>query len=415
MVNAARKTDRKVDTKRVREWCKQEEKLLAVKNYGRTKRLSGAGRPFKCENMEGELNEWIRDRRERSLRVSRKMIQWKAKELFQNSSSSEKQDLNFSASDGWLSGFLKRNHLSLRRRTSVAQKLPDDVKEKIVRYLLYVEGLRKNCIYRPGSIAAADETPVWIDPVQDKTIEQTGARSVKLFSTGNHKTRFTVMLAALGDGKKLLPFIVMKGKKLPPELLNMKDCIIVMSDNGWMNEETTLDWLNKCWGTFSFGRRLLAWDAFCAHKTSKVKSALRKMQTDVAMIPGGCTSVLQALDISWNKPFKAAFASLYEEGVETTGCRDSNRTEAGNARPPCKSLLCQWVVKAWNTIGKDLILKSFIVSGLTSDLNGNDDGKLRAVKELGIGDFLREARRLEPPIDIENDVSSSDESISDSD
>ena len=184
-----------------------------------------------------------------------------------------------------------------------------------------------------------------------------------------------------------------------------------------MNEETTctLDWLNKCWGTFSFGRRLLVWDAFSAHKTSKVKSALRKMQMDVAMIPGGCTSVLQAPDISWNKPFKAAFASLYEEWVETTGCRDSNRTEAGNSRPPSKSLLCQWVVKAWNTIGKDLILKSFLVSGLTSDLHGNDDGKLCAVKELGIGDFLREARHLEPSIDIENDVSSSDESLSNSD
>ena len=101
--------------------------------------------------------------------------------------------------------------------------------------------------------------------------------------------------------------------------------------------------------------------------------------------------------------------------VETTGCRDSNRTEAGNARPPSKSLLCQWVIKAWNTIGKDLILKSFLVSGLTSDLHGNDDGKLRAVKELGIGDFLREARHLEPSIDIGNDVSSSDESLFDSD
>ena len=108
VVDTARKTSKKnaaklhkVDTKQVREWCKQEEKLLAVKNCGRTKRLSGAGRPFKCENMEEALNEWIRDQRQRSLRVSRKMIQWKAKELFQNSPTCEKHDLNFSASDGW--------------------------------------------------------------------------------------------------------------------------------------------------------------------------------------------------------------------------------------------------------------------------------------------------------------------------
>lgn len=137
--------------------CKQEEKLQAMKNYGRTKRLPGAGRPFKCENLEEELSEWICDRRARSLRVSRKMIQWKAKEFFQKTPASEKRDLNFSASDGLLHGFIKRNHLSLRRRTSVAQKLPHDVKEKIVRYLLYVEGLRKNCVYRSSAIGAADE------------------------------------------------------------------------------------------------------------------------------------------------------------------------------------------------------------------------------------------------------------------
>ena len=110
----------KVDAKRVREWRQQEEKLRAVTNDRSTKRLPGAGRPFKCESLEEALSEWVADRRARSLQVSRKMIQWKAKELFQKTPTDEKQDLNFSASDGWLSGFMKRNHLSLRRRTTVA-------------------------------------------------------------------------------------------------------------------------------------------------------------------------------------------------------------------------------------------------------------------------------------------------------
>ena len=112
------------------------------------------------------------------------------------------------------------------------------------------------------------------------------------------------------------------------------------------------------------------------------------MQTDIAMIPGGCTSLLQAPDISWNKPFKAAYASLYEEWVSSIGCLESNRTEAGNPRPPSKLLLCQWVVKAWDMVDKEIIQKSFLSSALTTNLNGSDDCNIHAVKELDIGDYL---------------------------
>ena len=44
------------------------------------------------------------------------------------------------------------------------------------------------------------------------------------------------------------------------------------------------------------------WDSFRAHLSDNVKRVLKS--TDVAVIPGGMTSLLQPLDVGVNKPFK---------------------------------------------------------------------------------------------------------------
>ena len=53
------------------------------------------------------------------LRFSRKLIILKANVIHDEAS-----DVDFVASQGWLDKFMKRNGLSLVRRTTVAQKIP---------------------------------------------------------------------------------------------------------------------------------------------------------------------------------------------------------------------------------------------------------------------------------------------------
>ena len=65
-----------VDGKRIREWCSQKEKLVAMKKKGKSKRrrLDGGGRKALDEDMEEDLFIWIVELRDRNLRESRKMI-----------------------------------------------------------------------------------------------------------------------------------------------------------------------------------------------------------------------------------------------------------------------------------------------------------------------------------------------------
>ncbi len=116
--------------------------------------------------------------------------------------------------------------------------------------------------YPLGCIGNMDETPLWLDMPGDTTVSRVGERSISIRTTGHDKGRFTVVLAAMADGRKLKPFVVFKGVRSIPELTRVRGIVVVLSRNGWMNEALTIQWVDSVWGNFSFNSRLLVWDAY---------------------------------------------------------------------------------------------------------------------------------------------------------
>ncbi len=148
--------------------------------------------------MEVELTEWIINQRSHHLRSS---IQRKALELYQCES-------DFSASQGWIQNFLKWNNFSLRRRTTViSQRLPQDLIPKVSSFVLRARKLRQQHLYSISAIGNMDETPLWLDMLGHTTIARVGERSVSIRTTGHDKGRFTVILAAMADDRKLKPYV----------------------------------------------------------------------------------------------------------------------------------------------------------------------------------------------------------------
>ena len=80
-----------------------------------------------------------------------------------------------------------------------------------------------------------------------------------------------------------------------------------------MKRELTLSWVQRVLGAFSFHRRLLAWDSFECHMMTSVKEALKRINIDQVIIPGGCTKYMQTPEVCWNKPFKAKVTEKYDE------------------------------------------------------------------------------------------------------
>lgn len=161
------------------------------------------------------------------------------------------------------------------------------------------------------------------------------------------RNQVTVVLAAKANGSKLPPFIVFKGKRVDKGLEKVTGVVCVYSENGWMNEDLTHRWLKKVWGTLAFSRRLLCWDAYRCHIQDSTKQLLSKLKTDAAaVIPGGCTSLLQAADVAWNKPFKTYYREIYEDWLND----GEKATKGGNMKPPTRVQLATWVKAAWDKV-----------------------------------------------------------------
>ena len=187
-----------------------------------------------------------------------------------------------------------------------------------------------------------DETPVWSDMVSDTTVDKTGARTITMKSTGHEKYRVSVCLTAKTDGSKLKPFIVFKNAKRETKALIEEfktRCVIVSPSNGWMNDDLTMEYTKKFLGTFSFGRRLLAWDSCECHMNSKVAASLKSSKIDQVIIPGGCTKYIRAPDLVWNKPFKAICTQKYDEWLVEEVIL--NETAEGNLKAPPRKRIVQ--------------------------------------------------------------------------
>ena len=55
------------------------------------------------------------------------------------------------------------------------------------------------------------------------------------------------------------------------------------------------------------------WDKFKSHLVERVKRCLLQNNTDIAVITGGLTSILQLLDVLLNKPYKDRLRAKWNE------------------------------------------------------------------------------------------------------
>src|SRR3954451_18054437 len=134
---------------------------------------------------------------------------------------------------------MSRHKLVNRKRTTVAQRLPENYIEQQHEFLSYVLYRRKEHDYPLALIENMDEIPMAFNLPSNTTIEQAGTKTVSILTTGHERSNFTVVLACIANGTKLLPVIIFKLKKISREEFP-NGMIIHTNSEDWMNENEML-------------------------------------------------------------------------------------------------------------------------------------------------------------------------------
>ena len=130
---------------------------------------------------------------------------------------------------------------------------------------------------------------------------------------GSEKQMMYSNVVCTGDGRKLPPYIIFKRKNIPK--IPVKGIFVRANAKEWMDNDLVLVWVTHVWqrrlGALLNLRNMLVLDSFHGHTTHEVQQKLQNGKTDLVIIPGGLTSVLQPQDVCVNRPFKAVLKQIY--------------------------------------------------------------------------------------------------------
>ncbi|KFM65154.1 Pogo transposable element with KRAB, partial [Stegodyphus mimosarum] len=350
--NRAAAREFEVNERCIPRWRNEKELLKNMPQQKRAKRSGTVRRP----NLEDDLANWIKEQRGKGMAISTVKIRLLAKFI------AKQMNINdFKEEPCWCSKFMKRKNISVRTVwTTVGQQLPMDWQDKKASFLKYVTDIidKKKKLLRP-QIINIDETPLAFDSPTNRTVDETGAKTASVLTTGHERTSFTCVLACAANGVKLKPMIIFKRKTIPKgDFPN--DVIICANENGWMCETIMHEWLQKVWQcrkrSFFQPKELLIMDSMRAHLLESVKTRCQKLSTTVAIISGGLTKILQPLDLSGNESFKAEVRKRWEcwmsEGLHTY-------TKSGKMLRASYEEVAKWVGSAWKSVKTSSIIAGF--------------------------------------------------------
>ncbi|KAF4794671.1 hypothetical protein TURU_099620 [Turdus rufiventris] len=162
-----------------------------------------------------------------------------------------------------------------------------------------------------------------------------------------------------------------------------------------MDERVMKTWLTEVYagrlgGFFHPLPGLLIFNSMRAHKTDSVNAMVKKMNSELAVIPGGLIKEVQPLDIGIICSFKAKMRLLWENWMVEG---EHSYTNTGRLRRASYATVYLWIIlDAWGKVTTTTIIRGFtkadIIPGLTSNAIksaeiDNSDGE--GMGDVGLG------------------------------
>ena len=377
----------------LKNWMAKKE---VFKVATKAKKGLGRGRASSINYMAQELVDYVDEQRSAHLPVTYVSVMKYAGDL----------DADFKNLEYWkkyykIRNLMRKHGVVMRVTTHEAQKDPDrdSVVELAQTWMLYIQPVVKAPTSHRKFIINMDETPVPYSfalkrtlsrrgqhsigmrrsdesstrataalPYSfalKRTLSRRGQRSIGMRRSDESSTRATAALATCSDGSKLKPFVIFKAepggrieKTELPTYPNKDKIVYNVQSKAWMDTSLMKRWietvlvphLQECAPNTT---PILILDTLKAHTAPEVTDLLDDLGVSWHVIPGGCTSLVQPLDVGVNKPFKDRCKKLWWEWIENGGIGRSIFNK------PKRLDIGTWIEKAWDDLPADIIRNSW--------------------------------------------------------
>jgi len=320
------------------------------------------GRKVTNVELDQELRQWILENRLKGKKVTAKRVLMKGR-----ISAKEKSISGLKFTWGWFQKFLRRHHFSLRKPSTNNTKPMNLILPKAQSFIEEIKKLIEEGKYEMDFILNFDETGVVTEHSKTKTIEETGAKRVRVKTCGKSKDTHTVVLGGSMIGEKLPAMVILKGtgKKSLGIIIPKHLVIHHRKEGSWMDEKGMENYIEKILKPWASKipvekRALLLIDNSSTHINKKLEQKLKDLRIDVKTFPPCTTGYVQPMDIGVNAIFKNKISEYWDE-YQFNQEETELTKKAKNFIAPSRDQKISWIGKAWNEVSEDNIKKSFSI------------------------------------------------------
>jgi hypothetical protein len=330
------------------------KRLAEEKKQGKWTMHSGRQSNFSRGN---ELCEWVLSLRNDGMPVSMNLVILRAAQM-DTDFRRKKQQTKYSI----VRRLLRSRNIVIRAKTHEAQRPPKEMEDEGKAFITRVRPTLAAPNRDPKYILNMDQTPVFFSMTPNTTLNIRGKRNINVRSSSGSTMRLTCAITVTASGDILQPLIIFKGTRngrisrefsssdggFPP------NCSYACQERAWMDEIEMLQWVDEVitpWAsTVPSGIvPYLLLDSYRCHMMSSVVERIQDLGIEVEHIPGGCTGLVQPVDVGINKPFKNRCRRRWEEYMLEEGLLQ-NKTQ-----PPTRQLMALWCTESLRDTTVDIV------------------------------------------------------------
>ncbi|XP_032753695.1 pogo transposable element with ZNF domain isoform X4 [Rattus rattus] len=326
------------------------------------------------ENLEGKylsfeaeekLAEWVLIQREQQLPVNEETLFQKATKIGRS------LEGGFKISYEWAVRFMLRHHLTPHARRAVAHTLPKHVAENAGLFIEFVQRQIHNQDLPLSMIVAIDEISLFLDT---EVLSSDDRKENALQTVGTGEPWCDVVLAILADGTVLPTLVFFRGQA--NRLANVPDSILLEAkDSGYSDDEIMELWSTRVWKKHTacqHSKSMLVMDCHRTHLSEEVLALLSASSTLPAVVPAGCSSKIQPLDVCIKRTVKNFLHKKWKEQAR-------EMADAACDSDVLLQLVLVWLGEVLSVIGDspELVQRSFLVASVLPGPDGNVNSPTR--------------------------------------